>query len=164
MTFSYITQYVSIQIPPQSLVAQVWIKECLEIYNSYFDRHNVDMIVLPAGTGPTPNCFGPVFGADVDPAESGGASGCKDVFWPHFLWFGKELHVPKVLVPTGKVWPNISTNSDMFYFGTEKASSLHITLIWLVFQDYCKVFKVFSCNFAGVYKKTKFVFKFQTLS
>jgi len=80
-------------------------KDC-EVYNSYFDQANVDLILLPAAPTATPDLESLARGTvpiarvsgdgSVRTEENGGQSDC----------FGhmndlKHLHIPKMVVPTG---------------------------------------------------------------
>lgn len=64
-----------------------YLKELVEVYNAYFDLHRVDYIVLPAGFKPIPDLVDSNF----------------SMYMHHFIYPCKELHIPKLLVPTGSI-------------------------------------------------------------
>ena len=89
-----------------------YIQALVATYNSYFDTHGVDFLVLPAGCSGTP---------DVADYRSKPAM---TAYVQHFIRPLKELHIPKLLVPTGvdadgrptavQVWGRAGVYWDMF--------------------------------------------------
>jgi len=79
-----------------------YMSQLVDAYNSYFDRHAIDFLLVPASMVPTPD-FADVRGGTVKvPCVDGSVHemGVR-LYFPHFIEPIKELHVPKLLVPTG---------------------------------------------------------------
>ena len=94
-------------------------------YNSYFDEHGVDMILIPAAFSPPPTLVETVEGT-VPLTAADGSTVLRDVwpaFFPHNEAF-KDLHIPKLSVPTGlsedgrptgvQLWGRAVPCADMF--------------------------------------------------
>jgi hypothetical protein len=81
-----------------------WIKECAEVYNTYFTETGADLIIIPSAMAATPD-LDALAGAQVPVTPVGGSVG--DFKGDENAAFGsinftlKFLHIPKMVVPTG---------------------------------------------------------------
>lgn len=102
-----------------------WIKDLVERYNSLFDSHGLDFILVPAAYTPTPDLANALAG--TIPAVSGDGSPCKISIWQCVYPINhmyKDIHIPKLAVPTGlsddgrptgmQIWGRAVSYEEMF--------------------------------------------------
>lgn len=97
-----------------------YLQDLLQTYNAYFDAHAVDFLLIPAGRTATPDL--PI--TNRDPPG----------YWSHFINPFKELHIPKLLIPTGlsedgrpvavQLWGRAVAYEDMFDDARSSESSI----------------------------------------
>merc|ERR1712113_1314357 len=84
------------------------IKSDCEAYNSIFEENDLDLLLLPAGFGATPDlsriyegtCTITYLPGSCDGEGPLQKAGGGDYFKHHFFTF-KHLHIPKLVIPTG---------------------------------------------------------------
>mmetsp|Transcript_28772 Transcript_28772/g.52169 ORF Transcript_28772/g.52169 Transcript_28772/m.52169 type:complete len:166 (-) Transcript_28772:29-526(-) len=80
------------------------IKSDCEAYNSIFDQNDLDLLLLPAGFGATPELSRLSEGTCTMTSLGGEGrmekAGPSQLFMLHFFSF-KHLHIPKMVIPTG---------------------------------------------------------------
>ena len=78
------------------------IPKLVETYNSYFDLHNVDLILIPSARAATPDLDLLSNGKVVLTSTGGGsAKGGDSSVFGGINFVVKHLHIPKMCIPTG---------------------------------------------------------------
>lgn len=110
-----------------------FIKDLVERWNSLFDAHGLDFILVPAAHNPTPDLADALAG--TIPAIGGDGSAAKANIWQSVYPINhkfKDIHIPKLAVPTGlsddgrptgvQIWGRAVPYEEMF---DDKHSTKH---------------------------------------